>query len=123
MRMMNDLESLVKKEIGMIVDQGCVKPEQWGPLGEAVDIIKDITTIRAMTEGEHGTEEYSRDSEVLPSHITNSSYSRDEEKVVSHRDNNANETIWLLEERLKTTQDPQMKDQLQKTIEMMKHER
>lgn len=53
MHKLYELEETIEKEIDQIIAQGCVKPDQWENLGEAVDILKDISTVKAMEGGSY----------------------------------------------------------------------
>lgn len=81
MKNLKGLCELIDKEIGEVVKRGEIYPDEWDHLGEAVDILKDITTIEAMNDyGDSGKDWYSRDQFVKePIHIKpHDSLSRDD---------------------------------------------
>ena len=57
MKAMMDLKELLEEEIAKIVKKGDVTPTELERLDDAVDIIKDITTICAMEEYDYQMEE------------------------------------------------------------------
>ncbi|MBP5596192.1 MAG: hypothetical protein J6Y02_12475 [Pseudobutyrivibrio sp.] len=57
-RSLDRLKSLLDKEIDKVVEKGEVAPAEIKPLGEIVDIYKDIETICAMEEYKDTDESY-----------------------------------------------------------------
>lgn len=57
-RSLDGLKSLLDKEIDKVVEKGEVAPAEIKPLGEIVDIYKDIETICAMEEYKDTDESY-----------------------------------------------------------------
>lgn len=55
MRLMDDLAEMLEKELKNIVKQDSITPQSLEVVDKAVDIIKDIETIKAM-RGEFGSE-------------------------------------------------------------------
>lgn len=134
---LHKLEPVIGKELDTVIDQGCVKPEQWGPLGEAVDIAKDIVTTTAMSQeySETADYEYSRDS--MPRvHMPRYPYSRDGQMTgdiidsrgsrdymdqASYSNNgDVNSAIYLLEKKLDRTSDPKARESMMETIDFLK---
>lgn len=136
-----ELESVVEQEIDSVIQQGCVKPDQWDSLGKAVDIMKDISTIRAMEDGEYEKGEYSRDSYPYV-HIPRHPYSRDgymrgnsydQDRIDSRgsrdgwneptghsMDGDVDSAIIVLEKRLDKTRDPKARESIMATIDSLK---
>lgn len=144
-----ELEDLVEKEIGKVVDAGCVQPSEWKGLGEAVDIMKDIVTIKSMLNFDYPEE--SANSQMRPrmrmsmepydnAYVNNRMMSRDNsyegDQIDSrgsrdpyyHMNGNSMgqdpyQAVRMLEEKLKNTSDPAMREHLTKTINMLNNER
>lgn len=131
-----ELKELVNKEIGSVIDQGCVKPDQWGNLGEAVDILKDIATTESMTSWEpersYGVDNW--EAQYQP--VTTRSYTRpmpmpkypNSYDNMPVRNNNSYGddmmyAIRVLEMELDQTQDPEKRNHLVKTLEMLRKQR
>lgn len=139
-----ELEDIIEKEIDQIIAQGCVKPDQWKNLGEAVDIAKDISTIKAMEGGSYDEGgsygSYGRPDMRTPRYTGGGRMSYDGDMVDSRgsRDNygnsgrsyngsyesgqNVHEAIMLMERKLDHTQDPKQREALMTTIEMMRRQ-
>lgn len=60
MKSMDELRELLEDEIKKIARKGDISPTELDAVYKAVDVIKDITTIKAMDEAEKEKSEYSR---------------------------------------------------------------
>lgn len=131
-----ELQNVVENEIGRIVEKGQIKADEWDNLCKAVDIMKDIETIRSMQEfDDYGgsSQRYDRDySRNSYGNYYGNSYERggsyandmnDSRGSRQSRGDNMDHSIKMLEEKLDRTSDPTKRDALMKTIEMMKYER
>lgn len=128
-----NIKELVLKEVNHTVEVGCVKPNEWENLGEAIDILKDIATIESMEGFDNSSSTYSTNYPHYKMPVRNS-YTGDKmdsrgsrdpymDDVHYSTDANADHTIRMLEEKLNRTSDPAMRDHLMQTINMMKFER
>lgn len=136
-----ELEDIIEKEIDQIITQGCVKPDQWKNLGEAVDIAKDISTIKAMEGGSNSNSYNSYEGSSFRYMPRNRSYDGDRIDSRGSRDaynsygnsmnsyggsyesgQNTQEAIIMLERKLDHTQDPKQREHLMATIDMMKRQ-
>lgn len=137
-----ELENLVMKEVGSVIDAGCIKPDEWKNLYYAADIIKDIATIESMQNFDNNqSSNYYPDERQMsrnsmgripmntPIRSYENSYngdmvdSRGSRDSYNGRSNDNEHAIHVLEDKLNKTNDPTMRDHLMKTIEMMKYER
>lgn len=73
-KLLNQLRDLVLCDIEAVTKAGKIAPNDYGVIGEAVDILKDIETITAM-------EEYGYESEEMPSRYRTSG------RMMPHYDN------------------------------------
>lgn len=56
-KMMEDLEMLLSKDIQCVIDKGEITPADYPNLDKAVDILKDLKTIKAMDDYGYETED------------------------------------------------------------------
>ena len=137
MQTIYDVEKVVEKELCEIVDKGSIESDEWDNLGKAIDVLKDIATIKSM-ESFDDAREYSRayEPEVrMPEWDRRSGYRsrrgnsyaddmHDSRGSREYATSGSNEhTIRMLEEKMEMTSDPNKRRSLSETIELLKHER
>lgn len=134
MHKLYEAKELVEKEIGQVVAQGCVKPDQWDNLGKAIDVYKDIVTIESMQN--YDNNEYSQARPYMSRDPWNAN-SYDVDRIDSRgsrmgsmnsyenysRGNDNYHAIRMMENELDHTSDPKKREYLMETINILKNER